>query len=250
MIFLEPEDSIPKKKRIPIGIYIFLFFLLCLLMFVISHIGKIFLAYQKQDAVYEDYKEQIVVSDTEKRQVSMDALKKVSPSSVSWIYIPGTRVDYPMVQGKDNFEFLKKDAYGNASDAGAIFLNSFNSPDMTDTKSIIFGHNMKNGSMFHDIRSYAKEKFAIEHPELYLYMQDGTARIYRFVCTFETTAQDDVVYTCNSTQSSQEAIAPLLLKASSTYEQPNDMPFILLSTCIKDDRRCICLFQQTGAESK
>lgn len=250
MMFLEPEDTISKKKRAPIGIYMLLFILLCLFVFVLVHIGKVLQTYQKQDAVYKGYQEQIVWSDTEKRVVSMDTLKKVSPSSVSWIYIPGTRVDYPMVQGKDNFEFLKKDAYGNVSDAGAIFLNSFNNPDMTDPKSIIFGHNMKNGSMFHDIRSYAKDDFAKEHPELFLYMQDGSTRIYQFVCTFETTAQDDAVYTCNVTQSVQEAIAPLLLKASNIYEQPNDMPFILLSTCIKDDRRCICLFQQTGTEAE
>lgn len=242
-MFLEESEESSKGLENIKGIFLIIFFLFCIFLVVVIHIGKILWTYQKQDSVYSEFKE-LVISDTENHLINTDLLKKFSSSSVSWIYIPGTNVDYPMVQGRDNYEFLDKDAYGNLSNAGAIFLNSYNNPDMTDSKSIIFGHNMKNGSMFYDIKKYAKEDYIKEHDKLYLYMQDGSILTYHFVCTFETTAQDDIVYTCNTAQSVEDAIMPLLLRASTIYAKSNDKPFILLSTCIKDDNRCICLFQQ------
>lgn len=245
-MFLETEPK--RTKKMPLGIYLIFLLLLLLLIVVLQHILSTVHAYQQQEKNYEECMEVIVEQTPEERIIHMDVLKEKSPSSVSWIYIPGTRVDYPMVQGKDNYEFLKKDAYGNPSDAGAIFLNSFNRADMSDPKSVIFGHNMKNGSMFHDLRSYTQEKFAAEHSLLYLYMQNGVTLSYQFIGTFEADAEDEEVYTCDNSRSVSDAIAPLLNKMVKIYGQPNDRPFLILSTCIKDNRRCICLFQQMNEE--
>lgn len=241
-MFLETEPQ--KAKHIPVGIYFIILVLILLFIFVMGHIQKTVQTYEQQEENYEECMEEIVEQTSQERVIHMDVLKEKSPSSVSWIYIPGTRVDYPMVQGKDNYEFLKKDAYGNSSDAGAIFLNSFNRADMSDPKSVIFGHNMKNGSMFHDLRKYTQTEFASEHSLLYLYMQDGSTLSYQLIGTFEADAEDGEVYTCDSTASVEDALAPLLKKMKQIYGQPNDRPFLVLSTCIKDNRRCICLFQQ------
>lgn len=72
----------------------------------------------------------------------------ISDKQKAWLYIENTNIDYPVMQGEDNFEFLNMDPYGEFSLSGAIFLDYRCSGDLTDEYSLIYGHHMEHGKMF------------------------------------------------------------------------------------------------------
>ena len=67
---------------------------------------------------------------------------KLNKDVVGWITIFDTHISYPVVQGKDNQEYLNKDVFGKFSFSGSIFLDYRNACDFTDSYSIIYGHHM------------------------------------------------------------------------------------------------------------
>lgn len=80
--------------------------------------------------------------------VDFAALKAVNEDVVGWIYIEALEISYPMVKGKDNNQYLHTTYEGTYNFAGSIFLDYENSSDFKDPNTIVYGHNMKNGSMF------------------------------------------------------------------------------------------------------
>lgn len=104
--------------------------------------------------------------------IDFDALKKINPDVVSWITIPGTNIDYPLLQGKDNNQYLHKDMEGRDSAAGAIFLDHGDKADLSSRHNIIYGHHMKNGTMFKDIVKYKDQQYFDEHQDIILYTPD------------------------------------------------------------------------------
>ncbi|WP_073184689.1 class B sortase [Anaerosphaera aminiphila] len=85
---------------------------------------------------------------------------------VGWIRIPGTTVDYPVLQFIDNDYYLNKDYHGNKSKAGSVFMDYRNSSDAKGFNTILYAHHMANGFMFGDLIKYKDEKFFIEHPTI------------------------------------------------------------------------------------
>ena len=104
--------------------------------------------------------------------IDFDALKKINPDVVSWITIPGTNIDYPVLQGKDNNQYLHKDMEGKDSAAGAIFLDHGDEADLSSRHNIIYGHHMKNGTMFKDIVKYKDQQYFDEHQDITIYTPD------------------------------------------------------------------------------
>ena len=111
-------------------------------------------------------------SQTKQTVINFDALKKINPDVVSWITIPGTNIDYPILQGKDNSQYLHKDMEGKDSAAGAIFLDHGDKADLSSHHNIIYGHHMKNGTMFKDIVKYKDQQYFDEHQNITLYTPD------------------------------------------------------------------------------
>ena len=70
----------------------------------------------------------------------------------------------------------------NELSAGSIFIASENEDPFNDFNTVIYGHNMKNGSMFNNIKSYTDQSFADEHPYVYIYLPDGTCLLYTSRC--------------------------------------------------------------------
>lgn len=97
-------------------------------------------------------------------EVDFVALQEVNPDIIAWIYIEGTNINYPVVQGEDNSYYLKHLVDGSPNGSGAIFMDYRNQPDFSDPHTIIYGHHMKNGSMFSGLDKYKKQDFYDEHP--------------------------------------------------------------------------------------
>lgn len=82
---------------------------------------------------------------------------------VGWLSIEGMKIDYPVLQNEDNEYYLHRDFYGNDSKYGCLYVKNQANVE-TGTNFIIYGHNMKDGSMFGDLDLYQKESFYKEHP--------------------------------------------------------------------------------------
>ena len=78
--------------------------------------------------------------------------------------IEGTKINYPIVQGEENSYYLKHLFSGEWNGSGCIFLDFRNDASFADRHSIIYGHHMKNGTMFTDLDKYKKQEFFDEHP--------------------------------------------------------------------------------------
>lgn len=97
---------------------------------------------------------------------------------VGWIEIPGSPLSYPVVRGQDNEEYLNRTFLGNQNTAGAIFMDYRNNADFSGQHLLIYGHNLKNGSMFGSLYQYKDAAYMSSHPTVTL--QDGQIlRTYR-----------------------------------------------------------------------
>lgn len=81
-------------------------------------------------------------------EVDWDYLRSVNPDVVAWVYMPGTRINYPVVKGTDNDQYLWTDFNRTSSRNGSIFIDSANTGTFTDQNNVLYGHHMNDGSMF------------------------------------------------------------------------------------------------------
>ena len=107
----------------------------------------------------------IVDADTETAEaepaIAWDALREVGPSIIAWTEVPGAGIDYPVAQGRDNDWYLRHTVSGERNPSGAIFLDYRNIPDFSDAHTLVYGHNMQNGSMFAGLHGWAGDRFVI-----------------------------------------------------------------------------------------
>lgn len=122
---------------------------------------------ETQEPTPEPEKEPLVIP------VDFDSLIGQYPDVYAWITIPGTDIDYPIVQkAEDNSYYLNHTIEGKKKIEGAIFTENYNSKDFTDPNTIIYGHNMRNGSMFRQLHNYEDRKFFQENQEVLIYQPD------------------------------------------------------------------------------
>lgn len=128
---------------------------------------------EKKDSEDKDH-------DKDGFEIDFDRLLLINPDTVGWIRFAKepSEINYPIVQGKDNETYLHKTFSGNENVAGAIFLNADNEADLSDKNSIIYGHRMKDGSMFKHLSDYEKKDFWEKNPYFYIYTADGKKRTY------------------------------------------------------------------------
>ena len=120
-------------------------------------------------------------------------LQAVNPDVQGWITIDGTHIDYPVVQGDTDMEYINKDVYGEFALSGAIFLSSLDNLEFEQGYHLVYGHHMDNGGMFGDIVEFPKETYFAEHTSGTFYLPDGSYAISLFACV-ETDAYDDRIY--------------------------------------------------------
>ncbi|MBQ6720030.1 MAG: class B sortase [Oscillospiraceae bacterium] len=110
------------------------------------------------------------------KETDLDALRKVNEDILGWIHIPSSKIDYPLLQGEDNEYYLKRTWKGHRNPVGSIFLECRNNPDFTDWHTIIYGHNMSDGSMFATLHRYKKQDYWEKHPYIYIVTDAGVLR--------------------------------------------------------------------------
>lgn len=125
-----------------------------------------------QDPVRENPGGQGKEGEREKKReetINFERLKQINPDIVAWLRIEAAGIDYPVVQGTDNEHYLHYTFRGEASIAGSIFMDYRNTPDFSDEKVILYGHNMRDGSMFAKLKKLDVK----EEPVAIIYTPEG-----------------------------------------------------------------------------
>lgn len=112
--------------------------------------------------------------------MDFDALRAINSDVVGWVRCAGTKLDYPIVQAADNAQYLAELFDGSAGRQGCPFLDCDNAADFSDANSVVYGHHMRDGSMFKPLSGYKEQDFYKEHPTLELYTPTGdyTVRVF------------------------------------------------------------------------
>ena len=124
---------------------------------------------------------------------TFEELRAINPDVCAWITLDGTKIDYPVVQGETNLEYINQDIYGEFALSGSIFLDSRNDRKFIDSYSLLYGHHMDNGAMFGDVMNYKEKEYFESHKTGTLYLNEQLEKIQWFACV-ETDAYDEVIY--------------------------------------------------------
>lgn len=166
-------------------------------------------------------------------EVNLGSLQAINPEVIGWISIPGTSVDYPLMHSEDNNRYLSFAWNGTYSRSGSIFMEHRNRPDFTDYNTIIYGHNMKSGSMFAALHEYRSAEFLQAHPNVYI--ADGTAvHRYEIYAAYEAPVEGDTYRLVFADEEEKQRFLDLGLELSvvETVLTPDTQDsFLTLSTC-------------------
>ena len=151
-------------------------------------------------ALPKDYLVKMISDKEEDRRTDLKSLSEINPDVTGWIEVSGTNIDYPVMQGKKESEYLNKDMYGNYTVSGSIFLSVSNKRDYSEPYQLIYGHHMENGSMFGDIDKFKSADFfyneggkRFEDEEGVLITEDAVYSLEAYAL-IETDAYDEMIY--------------------------------------------------------
>ena len=161
-------------------------------------------------------------------------LKKLNPDVKAWIQVPKTNIDYPVVQGQDDMEYINKNVYGEFELSGAIFLSCLNKDDFSDPYNLVYGHNMKNGGMFADVADFTNKEYFETHQKGKLYLTDATRKIRFFACMKVTAADAKIYHPDGYRKENLKDLLDYIQANSVQYRDVNvadENSLIALSTC-------------------
>lgn len=173
-------------------------------------------------------------SSNQTSRLSFEELIAINPDVVAWITIDGTHVDYPVVQGKNDLEYLNKDPLGKFSLSGSLFLSCLNASDFSDAYSLIYGHHMNAGGMFGDITEYLDKHYFKSHKQGTLYLRDGGQRKFEIFSVLKTSTGDFKAYSIENWTTDNDGLKNYLESESLYWENPNFSvtdDILGLSTC-------------------
>ena len=245
-----------KKKKMPVPLLAALCVCVVALGVSIWQLSDIFLEYKAGEDEYaelqqyvreeipedreeaeepEESEEPAQEGETEERvpRIALGELQSQNPDTVGWIEIPGTEISYPLMQAEDDAYYLNHTFSGKVNSAGSIFVEALNSADFTDLHTIIYGHNMKNGSMFAGLKNYSSPSYLVAHPNVYVDLADGT-HSYQIFSVYEAPSDSDS-YTIGFAPDEQYETFLQTLKSRSAYDTgvtvTKEDSIITLSTC-------------------
>lgn len=235
------EQKRPKKKPI----YTVLM-LICVVVFLFAlyNVVDILMEYKEIENYYKLTIDEYVEIDKDGTINNVDLAKLVAKNSdvKGWIYIDGTDINYPLLQGYDNDYYLYLNYSEEYSDGGSIYIDSANKADLSDDHTIIYGHNMKNDTMFGTLNDFKTEAHKDAHPYVYILTPSGKWNKYEIFAYYRADIGDGTL-SMFSNDAAQMASYVNLVSSKNYYSNTN-LPtngekIITLSTCTEDlDDNC------------
>lgn len=170
------------------------------------------------------------------KTVDFKKLKALNPEVVSWLTVKGTHIDYPVVQGKTNLDYINKSVEGDYSLSGSVFLDCRNQSDFSDPYSIIYAHHMDGDVMFGELPKFEQKAFFKKHQTATLYFPDGTQRKLKLFACLKTDAYDNLLFNPTGIQSEMlmTTFLSYIKQKSIQYRTPKidtSSHIVALSTC-------------------
>lgn len=168
-------------------------------------------------------------------------LRGVNGDVVGWITVPNTVINYPVVLGEDNDYYLKHTPERESSKSGSIFFDYRNSREADDRHIILYGHNMRNGSMFHDLPNYYRiREFFDNSREITLWVGDEE-RVYEVYASFIATED---IYFIRTKFKSDETFLSYMQELQSLAKYPTDTVLTAQDQILT---LCTCTYEETNA---
>ena len=188
----------------------------------------------KEKAAHEDLVQQYKPQPQTPEKDPLADLRAKYPDVLGWLTVPGTKVDHPFVQGKDNAQYLRRDLDGAYAHGGTVFMEARNSPDFTDFCTILYGHNMRNDTMFGTLERFEKQDFFDQNRSAEIILPERTLPLEVFACAV-VDADDEEIYQIDQADEAAKAAYLNALKAKSKcWRDPQITPddrLVMLSTC-------------------
>lgn len=175
--------------------------------------------------------------------IDFSTLQSRNSDAYAWIKIPGTKVDYPVLQSNDEPEdyYLNHNIDGNYEFAGCIYTQKLNSKDFTDPNTVLYGHNMKNGSMFKTLHNFRNRDFFNENKYIYIYTP-GHIFTYEIYAAYKFDSRH-LLYSYNFKDKEifsdyvemTKSPKSTMVNVRQETQVTGDDRIITLSTCINDD---------------
>lgn len=191
-----------------------------------------------QDKIWEEEKEDLTETELYDYEVpeyfvDLELVREKNEDTIGWIILPDTKINYPIVHSHDNAEYLNTTFEGQESSSGAIFVDMLCESDFGSQNTIIYGHNMKNGSMFRALNHLTEKEYFLNHHIFCIDMGNGFEN-YEIIACYATDADDTKSWQISF--ESEEAYA-IWLKERADRCEYDCVPYstekntITLSTC-------------------
>lgn len=260
---MDAAEKRRRRRRSKFRWYEAVAFIALLVIFVVSAVmlGKYFLTAEKEQSEFDTLAELVygppdqsgsgaAASEStaqEEQELSLDQLFALNSDTFGWISIPDTRLDYPVMHTPDDPEkYLRKSFYGAYADSGVPFLEAQCTADSSNL--IIYGHNMKSGSMFHALEGYLDAAYYSAHPTISLTTAEGeTLYDVMAVLHFQITAENISTYYAIPQTAEQFDAYVAGIRAAALYDLHTTASWgtrlLTLSTCdnITDDGRILVI---------
>ena len=268
----QPKQNGGMAKRVMVLL------LLAVFLFSLYLVLHILQGYRTAQAVY-DKAEQTYMLPVERMdgdaqaeevppQIDFEGLRAVNRDVIGWIFIEGTDVNYPLLAGADNQQYLFQSYMKKYAVAGSIFLDYRCSTNLSDYHTVIYGHNMKNGMMFGELDAYQTADYLASHPYVYIIMADGSWNKYRVLACEHVSVQSAVYDLPCDTKQKIKALRAQLAQSSGYAAgeaaaadaadgalqgaaQSSEAKLLTLSTCTNDSRDDVrfavhCVLEEMG----
>lgn len=182
---------------------------------------------EMEDIVDEDGN---VIASVPVVAIDFDKLFEINSDAVGWIKIGGTNVNYGVVQTTNNSYYLTKTLDNKTNSSGSIFMDYRNSTSFTDQNTVIYGHNMLNGTMFSDVEKIVKNDTGAS--VITITTPSGTKQ-YRIFSTYTSEPDSYSIKTQMSTSTYEEFLETVTAKSNKYYgvSVTTDDKILTLSSC-------------------
>lgn len=241
-----------KKNK---GILIIIIIAVLLILVSGGYLIREYLIREQADAVYQQVQDDVTRLDEQavgvetadfsyllmdgKIPVDFGKLQSINPDLVAWIQVPNTAIDYPVAyyDGEDQFYYLNHNMYREEQFAGCIFMQNVNEPDFSEYNTVLYGHNMRNGSMFAALHKFEDQEFFDANRYIYIYLPDRIYVYEIFAAYLTDDTNINALYDFSNPTAYEQYIADLYQGLatdgilSSDVEVTKEKNMITLSTC-------------------
>lgn len=183
--------------------------------------------------------EHVNVPTTFNKEVSFQNLHNKNNDYLFWLYIPNTKIDYPVMMSRDNKDYLHSSFYKEKLYAGTLFIDALSSKRENQDNLIIYGHNMKDGSMFGTLKKWRSEKYFNEHKFIEIYTETEK-RVYLIFAVREVSSNMDLLHYKLDGFTNEEYIQDARnnnIHFREFEDQYKNNQIMTLSTCMSNDAK-------------